>query len=151
MKSSDRIFKFGVTLAVACALLLSMSSWPSAHGAAGASPKSNVAAALTVTVTIDIGRPRHNCTGFGICRVSITGSTATARRVRGELSTAGDGKLQLTLLDKAPDEGQTLFVDQDVPLSPDIAKKLGLKSATVLRGEYAFSASKSMLNAQLTK
>jgi hypothetical protein len=68
-----------------------------------------------------------------------------------ELSADSDGKLQLTLLDKAPEEGRTLFIDQDIPLSPEIARKLGFKNGTIQRGEYAFSGNKSLLNARLTK
>ncbi len=68
-----------------------------------------------------------------------------------ELTKTDDGKLQLTLLKKAPEEGRTLFVDKDIPLSQEIAKKLGVRSATIRRGEYAFSANKSSVNARLTK
>jgi hypothetical protein len=55
------------------------------------------------------------------------------------------------LLDKAPEEGATLFVDQDITLSSEIAQKLGFKTATIQRGEYAFSASQTLLTARLTK
>ena len=77
--------------------------------------------------------------------------TVNERSVNAELSTAADGKLQLALLGKAPEEGRTLFIDQDIPLSPEIAKKLGVKNGTIQRGEYAFSGGKSLLNARLTK
>jgi hypothetical protein len=152
MKMSKRIFKSAITLFVMSAMLFSVSLWPSVQGATGASLKSN-AAALKVSVSIRIGRSSRGCRSFGICSVTITVSRVSLdqRTVRAELSTAVDGQLQLTLLDKAPDEGQTLFVDQDIQLSQDIAQKLGFKSATIQQGEYAFSGSRSLLSAQLTR
>ena len=152
MKTSKRIFKSAVTLFVMSAMLFSVSLWPSVQDATGASPKSN-AAALKISVSVRIGRSSRGCRGFGICSVVIVLSRVSLdqRTVRAELSTAADGKLQLTLLDKAPEEGQTLFVDQDISLSQDIAQKLGFKSATIQQGEYAFSGSRSLLSARLTR
>ena len=152
MKMSKRIFKSAITLFVMSAMLFSASLWPSVQGASGASPKSN-AAALKVNVSIRLGRSSRGCRGFGICSVVIVISRISIdkRTVRAELSTAADGKLELTLLDKAPEEGQTLFVDQDIPLSQDIAQKLGFKTATIQQGEYAFSGNRSLLSARLTR
>jgi len=149
MKMSKRIYKPAITLFVMSAMLFSVSLWPSVQGATGASPKSN-AAALKISVSVRIGRSSRGCRGFGLCSVTITLSRISGF-VRAELNTAADGQLQLTLLDKAPEEGQTLFIDQDIPLSADIAQKLGFKSATIQRGEYAFSGSKSLLSARLTR
>src|SRR5215475_12619822 len=145
MKISKRIFKPAITLFVMSAMLFSVSLWPLVQGATGASPKSNAAAAARISVSIRIGRSSKGCSGFGICSVVIVISRISAdkRSVRADLSPVADGKLQITLLEKAPEEGQTLFVDQDIPLSQDIAQKLGFKSATIQRGEYAFSGSKS--------
>ena len=148
MKISNRIFKPGVTFIMMCALLLSASSLQLSHVARAAS-------AITIAIKIKPGRPRHDCTGFGICEITpiITLSTSTTSdgSVKGELSATGDGKLQLRFLSKVPNEGPILFIDDDFQLSPDIAKKLNLKSATILRGEYQFSASKALVNARLTK
>ena len=150
MKMSKRIFKATIALSIMSAMLLSGSLWPSVQGA---SPKSKASAAISIKVTLTFGRASKGCRGFGICKISIgVGKViATQRNVNAELSTAGDGRLQLTLLQKAPEEGQTLFIDQDIPLSPEIAQKLGVKSATIQRGEYAFSANKSVLSARLTR
>ncbi|MCI0391139.1 MAG: hypothetical protein MOB07_20530 [Acidobacteria bacterium] len=151
MKMSKRIFKTAITLFVMSAMLFSGSLWPSATGA---SPKRNAAAAITIKITLTFGRASKGCRGFGICKITLGGSKVSAKEriVNAELiSTADDGKLQLALLDKAPEEGRTLFIDQDIPLSPETAKKLGVKNATIQRGEYAFSANRSVLNARLTK
>ena len=153
MKTSKRIFKSAVTLFVMSAMLFSASFWPSVQGATGASPKSNPAAALSASVSIRIGRASRGCRSFGICSITITISRVSLdqRTVRAELSTAADGKLLVKLLDKAPEEGATLFVDQDIPLSSEIAQKLGFKSATIQQGEYAFSGGRSLLSARLTR
>jgi hypothetical protein len=150
MKTSNRIFKAATTLFVMSAILFSGSLWPSVQAA---SPKTKASAAISIKVTFTIGRASRGCRGFGICKISISVGkvVATERTVTGELSTAADGKLQLALLGKAPEEGQRLFIDQDIQLSQEIAQKLGFKSATIQRGEYAFSANKSLLSARTTR
>jgi hypothetical protein len=147
MNMSKRIFKAAITLSVMSAMLISWLLWPSVQDA---SPKSKAAAALP-PITIWFGRKSKGCRGFGICGITIGKLAANQRGVKAELSATRDGKLQLTLLGKPPEEGQTLFIDEDIPLSQEIAKSLGLKSATVQRGEYAYSANKSVLSARLTR
>ncbi len=153
MKTSKRVFKVAITLFAMSAMMFSVSLWPSVQSATGASPKSKAAAAIKISITLTFGRASKGCRGFGICKITFGGSklSANVRVVKAELSAADDGKLELTLLQKAPEEGRTLFIDQDIPLSTEIAKKLGVKNATIQRGEYAFSANRSVLNARLTK
>jgi hypothetical protein len=153
MKMSKRIFKSAITLFVMSAMMFSATLWPSVQGSTGASPMSKAAAAIRISITLTIGRASKGCRGFGICKISIGASKVSVneRSVNAELSAAADGKLQLTLLGKAPEEGRTLFIDQDIPLSPEIAKKLGVKNGTIQKGEYAFSGGKSLLNARLAK
>ena len=103
-----------------------------------------------ISISLTFGRAKKNCGGWGICKITL-GKLTAARTVPAELSRTEDGKLELRLLQKVSEEGPTFFVDEDVPLSADIAKQLGLKNATIQRGEYAFSASKSVLNARMTK
>jgi len=148
MKKFQMTLKLGFAFAVACATLFALPARSPVQGKTGGSP---AAAAIKVTVTVQIGRRSQNCAGFGVCKITIGASVATKREVRGELSTNEDGKLSLALLGKAPDEGQTLILDEDVIVPAEAAKKLGLKSATLLRGQYAFSASKAVLNARLAK
>lgn len=150
MNMSKRIFKPASTLFVMSAMLFSGSLWQSVQ--AGGRPKSKAPVPISISITITIGRASKGCRGFGICKISIGKVVAaSARTVQAELSEAGDGKLQLTLLGKAPEEGQTLFIDQDIPLSSATAKKLGFRNATIRRGQYAFGGNKSVLNARLTK
>ncbi len=131
---------------------------PSVQAATDASLKSNAAAFPAtqklklpkISISLTFGRAKKNCGGWGICKITL-GKISAARTVPAELSRTEDGKLELKLLERAAEEEATLFVDEDVPLSADIAKKLGVKNATIQRGEYAFSASKSRLNTRLTK
>ena len=95
-----------------------------------------------------------DCRKFVICSITIGGGGRTSvsnRAVRGKLSANADGKLTVAFLAKPPDEGPTLFLDQDITVPPALAKKLGFKSATVLKGEYAFNSRRAVLNARLTK
>jgi hypothetical protein len=126
--------------------------WPSVQ--AGGSPKRKAAAAIPISISISIflGRASRGCRGFGICKITIGKLTSKdGRTVEAELTRVGDGKLQLTVLKKAPEEGRTLFIDQDIPLSPEIAEKLGVRNATIRKGQYAFGGRKSLLNARLTR
>lgn len=143
-----------VTLVLAL-LVFAQSRTP--QGTSQASLTTNVAAVQStnlkfpkISISITIGRASKGCRSFGICKITL-GKLQAARTVRAELSQGEDGKLELALLEKAPEEGRTLFVDQDIQLGADVAQKLGVKSATIQRGEYAFSASKSRLNARLAK
>jgi hypothetical protein len=153
MKKFQPTLKLGFALAIACAAMFTLPVGPPVQGKTG--NKSAAVAPAAVSVVLDIGRRRNCppntdcCAGFGICKVTIT--VRSARAVKGELSTASDGKLTLVLLEKAPDEGQTLFLDEDIVIPAEIAAKLGLKSATLLKGKYTFSASRALLNARLLR
>jgi hypothetical protein len=147
MKKFQPTIKLGFAVAAACAVLFTLPAGPSVQGKTGVGP--TAASAAKVEVIIDIGRKALGCTGFGICRVTLTASTKSA--VKAELSTASDGKLALALLSKAPDESQKIVLDEDVAIPAEAASKLGLKSATLLKGEYTFSASKALLNARLLR
>ena len=152
MNMSKRIFKSASMLFVMSTMLFSGSLWPSAQ--AGGSPKRKAAAPIPITVTITLwfGRASKGCKGWGICKITVGKLTSEDERTgEAELTRVGDGKLQLTLLKKAPEEGRTLFIDEDIPLSQEIAEKLGVSNATIRRGAYAFSARKSVVNARLTR
>lgn len=157
MKTSKLIFKSTVSLFALGIMLIAGSLWHSAQSATVSSATSIAAVQASqqfkfpkISISITIGRASKGCRSFGICKITL-GKLQAARTVSGQLSQGEDGKLELSLLEKAPEEGRTLFVDQDIQLGADVAQKLGVKSATIQRGEYSFSASKSRLNARLTK
>jgi hypothetical protein len=161
MTMSKQIYKPAITLFVMSAMLFLGSLWRSVQ--AGGSPKRKAAALPQaqikipkIPISLEIGRKKKGkCEfAFGICKITIGIVSVTAdkaRTVNAELSEAADGKLQLTLLGKSPIEGKTLFVDEDIPLSSEIAQKLGVKNATIRKGQYAFGGNKSVLNARLTR
>lgn len=155
MKTSNPTFKSTITLFALSALLCAGFWWLSTQRATGATLATNPQVALKIPripISITIGRASKKCGGFGICKITIGLKAAPAPRVvNGELSRTTDGKLQLRLLEKAPDEGQTLFVDEDITLSPELASKLEIKSGTIQRGAYAFNTRQSLLNARLTR
>ena len=161
MRMSNRIFKLGISLLTLFSMLFlaSLSSLVPSTTAATKNAKADAGGQLKIpilpkiSITVTIGRAKKRCGGFGVCKITL-GLVAAAvgrRIVKGELIRTDDGNLQLTLLERAPEEGQTLFIDEDIPLSPAIARKLGVKKATIRRGEYAFSTNKSLLNVRLTR
>jgi hypothetical protein len=107
------------------------------------------AAKFSAGVVITIGKP-STCKGFGICKISLSGSL-NKRSVKGTITAEDNGKLSLSVDGPVPDEAPTLVIEEDVPLSSDIAKKLGLKSATITSGSYPFSGGKTVFNARLVK
>jgi hypothetical protein len=152
MKRFRPAIKLGFSLVAVCALLLASPVRPPVRGTANASALIS-AFGPKVNIQIDFGRPRFNCTGFGICKVT-EGSVATVRSnriLKGALTLDNNGKLELSVAGKPPDEGPTLFIDDDIPLSPEIARSLGSRSTTIARGEYAFSGGKALLNAKVAK
>lgn len=155
MKMSKRIFKPAVTLFVLSVMLFSGSLWQPVQSATDKSPKSDATAVQNrkfkfpkISVTLTFGRASKKCAGFGICKITLGRISSAGRGVRAELSRTDDGKLEIRLLEKAPENGPTLFIDEDIPLGSDITNKLGLRSGIIQRGAYAFSASKSRLNAR---
>jgi len=150
MKKFQPSLKLGFTLVAVFALTLAALIWTPVRGKSSAKALPPAASRVSVEVTIWIGRPRFNCTGFGICKITI-GGTLSKRAVKGTLTAEDNGKLSLSVEGKAPDEEPTLVIDRDLPLSSDVAAKLGLKSATITSGSYPFSANKALFNARLVK
>ncbi len=147
---SKQIFKPVSTIFMTSALVLSASLWSSVQ--AVGSPKGKVAVPISIRVTLTFGRAKKKCAGFGICKITIGKLTAAnVRTVEAELSAVSGGRLELTLLGNPPEEGRTLFIDEDIPLSSDSAKRLGFRTATIKRGQYAFGGNKSVLNARVTR
>jgi hypothetical protein len=152
MNMSKRIFKSAAILFVMCAMLLSGATWRSVQAGGGPKAKAKPALPISISITITFGRASKGYRGIGICKLTIGKLTSTnARLIEAELSPAGDGKLQLTLVGRAPEEGPTLFIDQDITLTADSAKRLGFRTVTIRRGAYAFGGNKSVLSARLTK
>lgn len=155
MKQFQPTLKLGFALATACAVLLALSALLSSQQATGATLKRNPAAAIKVEVSFTIASKRKNCEGgLGICNVTIgvgvARKAASSRQVKGFLSVEGD-KLLCEFSGKLPESGANLEIDQAIPLSADIAKKLGVKSATIEAGTIPLSGSSASLRAKILR
>ncbi|MFN7928912.1 MAG: hypothetical protein U0Y68_13380 [Blastocatellia bacterium] len=138
MNNSKRIFKTTITLFALSAALFSLALWPSTQGTASVRSITNEAALQKfkfpkISISINVGRKKKGVcnSGFGICSITLGHISSAPRSVKGELIRTEDGRLELTLLKKASEEGRTLFVDEDIQLSAEIAQKLGVKNATI--------------------
>jgi len=157
MKRFQSTLKLGFALAAACALLIALLALPSSQQATGATLIGNPAfAAIKVEVSFTIATRKSGCkSGLGICDVKIGGSIATKaaspRQVKGLLSVQDDGKLLCEFSGKLPESGPSLDIDQAIPLSAEIAKKLGVKSATIEAGAISLSGSSAQLRAKIVR
>ena len=154
MKTFRMSLKLGCALVMALAAVFALPADPSAQGQGGdkLAAASATLSEIHVEVEAEIGRKSKGCRKFGICKVKVGGGgTIGDRVVKTQLSTNGDGTITATFFGKAPDEEATLFLDEDVVVPPAAAEKLGFKSVTLLRGQYAFSANRARLNARLVK
>jgi hypothetical protein len=149
MKKFQPSLKLGFTLVTVVALTLAALVWTPVRGKSSANALPPAASRVSVVVTIYIGKP-STCTGFGICKITLGGSLSK-RALKGTLTAEDNGKLSLSVEGKAPDEEPTLVIERDMPLSSDVATKLGLKSATITSGSYPFSEGKTVFNARLVK
>jgi hypothetical protein len=162
MKKFQPTYKFGFALAAVCGLLVAMSIWPSAQKATGAALNGNptAAAAIRVNVSFTIAKKSTGCSsGLGICNIKA-GATTTAttakktgdsREVNGALLVDDNGKLTCEFSGKLPESGDRLAVEQALTLSEDLAKKLGVKSATIDQGNYSLSGGRALVSARLVK
>jgi hypothetical protein len=157
MKKLQPTIKIGFAMAAALGLLLAMSIWPSAQKATGAALNGNptAAAAVRVSVSFTIAKKSTNCTsGLGICNIRggvTTTKATTSREVNGALLVDDNGKLVCEFSSKLPEAGDRLAVEQALTLSEDLAKKLGLKSATIDQGSYSLSGGRALVSARLVK
>jgi len=89
--------------------------------------------AVTITITIVIGRKKYDCTGFGWCKGSIDISM-------GERSTLTLDekceKMDIEFIERPRKYGDVFFVDEESELPKEAAVALGYDSVTILRGEY---------------
>jgi hypothetical protein len=90
-------------------------------------------ARIGITIGIDVGRRSKECTGFGIC--SITIGIDIALRTPAAASVHGS-KLALELLAPTREHGDTLVIDEDIMLDEATSGALGFHRVKVLRGAY---------------
>lgn len=138
-------------LFLAGAVLLTLAAWPMAnpvgHG--------NAAAFISIKLTFKLGKRTNTGTcgpGRGICDISL--SVARAGSVEGTVTPVGSDRMNV-VFDAAPAD-RTMEIAEDIVMDEVVARKLGFKSLTVLKGNYAFDSGKgrfggTTLNIRTTK
>ncbi len=90
--------------------------------------------ALGLTVTIRIGRPSQDCSGFGLCSITID-RFASARAVATSAAWVSN-RLQLSFLSDPPNMGPFFTIDEDVTLDSPTSGALGCKQVVLRAGTY---------------
>lgn len=149
MKKFQMALKLGGALVMAIASLFAPLAGPSVRGKV----KNSLTAAPAAEVAIVgyFGRKKKGCKGVGICKIRPGATTIEDREVLAQLSTNAEGKLTLVFSSKPPEEGTTLYIDEDIIAQPAIASGLGFKSVTLLKGEYAYNSGRCVIDARLVK
>ena len=119
--------------------LVTLAAWPAAnpvgHG--------NAAAFISIKLTFNFGKRTNTGTcgpGHGIC--SIVLGLARARAVEGTVTPVGSDRMNVVFETNIPDGDRIMEIAEDIVIEEAIARKLGFKSLTVLKGNYAFEAAK---------
>src|SRR5262249_14681063 len=98
-----------------------------------------------------IGRMNSDCKKFGFCGIKGGGKTVNDGELRALISKKGDGKLLVVFMRRPSEEGPTLYIDEDITTPPALARRLGFKSVTLSKGEYAYNKGMCVINAKLDK
>jgi hypothetical protein len=97
------------------------------------------ASASGIVITVEVGRPSRNCSGFGICSIT-TGTSLTARGIPAA-ATWVNGRLQLNFLAEPPDKTNVFSIEKDVILDSATARALGYDQVTLKAGDYPVDSS----------
>jgi hypothetical protein len=87
-----------------------------------------------IVIKVKLGRPSQNCTGFGICEISI--NLLSAERVVNGVAALNGDVLDLDLLGTTADKGDVLTIDEDITLDPQTARSLGAQQVVMRKGQY---------------
>ncbi len=87
---------------------------------------------IGVTIGIDVGRRSKDCTGFGICSITISFDLATKTAGVGTL----DGNVLTVDFQKKVSGQGPMIIDEAIELDAATAQALGAKKVTVLPGAY---------------
>lgn len=93
--------------------------------------------ALGITIKIRIGVPSLNCRGFGFCGIEI-GPDSENGWLRGIASLDGN-TLSVDFAEPAGSDEKVIVIEEDIALSPELARSLGARSLSIKAGHYAVS------------
>lgn len=138
-------------LFLAVAVLMTLAVWPTANPVS----HGNASAFISVKLTFKLGKRTNTGTcgpGRGICDITL--SVARSGSVEGTVTPVGSDKMNVVFESNLVDH--TLDLAENIVLDEAVARKLGFKSVTVLKGTYSFDSSKgkfggTTLNIRTTK
>ncbi len=100
---------------------------------------------VKITITLDWGRKRKNCRGFGICKISITVEKNYSDKSSIYTATNFDGRLGLILSEENLKDieeyfgGEMIILEEDYILPEELIKALQLKQKIIKKGKYDIS------------
>jgi hypothetical protein len=102
-----------------------------------------VSALRPIEIRIKIGRASYLCIRIGVCGIEVWRETTTMERSVQAFVTNAHGDLLVEFRSMLPEEGDTLFVDEDVYLPAETARELGVENIYLKRGAYPIDRSQS--------
>lgn len=139
-----RLLRLVAAPALALTALLALAGWAITNNAAN--PTAGAASFISIKLTFDIGKRTTSGScgpGFGVCRISLSVARSAQSKSAVVSATPLDDKRLECLFDSdPPSRDRLLIIAEDKILDEAIARKLGFKSATILRGNYSFDSSK---------
>jgi hypothetical protein len=106
---------------------------------------------IGIKLVFEFGKRREDGTcgpGFGVCRLSITvGSVAKTGFAECLATLKNNQELECEFRNELPTSDRTLPVEDDIVLEDELARRLGFKKVTVLKGNYAIDRSKGQFGA----
>lgn len=138
-------------LFLAGAVLLTLVAWPTAtpvgHG--------NAAAFISIKLTFKFGKRTNTGTcgpGRGICDITL--GVARSGSVEGTVTPVGSDRMNVVFESALAD--RSMEIAEDIVMEESVARKLGFKNLTILKGSYVFEPGKGKfggvtLNIKTTK
>lgn len=92
---------------------------------------------IPISVEIDIGRKKFNCTRAGVCSIRLGTEVpiGSSRTVKGTAEVKGR-QMAISFGSALPEKGDVLTIDEDITLDQEVANRLGFKTVVVLKGTY---------------
>ena len=158
-KEALAIHRFGrrwpqlAALFLAVAVLMTLAVWPTANPVS----HGNASAFISVKLTFKFGKRTNTGTcgpGRGICDITL--SVARSGSVEGTVTPVGSDRLNVVFESQLAERDRVMEIAENILVDEAIARKLGFKSMTVLKGNYSFDSSKgkfggTTLNIKTTK